>query len=44
MDEATQLEKEKFSIIEATFSKSKTEKMFNLISILNFIRLLLIIG
>ena len=43
MNEASPLEKWKSSVIEATFSKSKTEKMLNLIPILNFTTLLLII-
>ena len=43
MDEALLLEKQKSWIIEATFSKSKTEKMLNLISILNFTSRILII-
>ena len=41
MDEASPLKKWKPWIIEATFSKSKTDKMLNLISILNFTSLLL---
>ena len=41
MDEASPLEKWKSWIIEATFSKSKTEQMLNLTSILNFKSLLL---
>ena len=43
MDEVSPLEKWKFWITAATFSKSKTEKMLKLISILNFTSLLLII-
>ena len=43
MDEASPLEKGKSSIIEATFSQSKTKKkMLNLISILYITRQLLI--
>ena len=36
MDEASPLEEWKSLIIETTFSKSKTEKILNLISILKF--------
>ena len=43
MNEASPLEKWKPWIIEATFSKSKTKKMLNLISVWNFTSLLLII-
>ena len=43
MNEASQLEKWKSWIIDATYIKSKPEKMLNLISILNLTSLLLII-